>query len=66
MEALGIELTNYTSASTDQNVPMSVGIPSTTLGTGGREGLSHSLNRMVRTLSLFRGSAACFADGFGF
>lgn len=37
--ALGIELTEYMSASTDQNVPMSLGIPSTSLGAGGRRGL---------------------------
>ena len=55
MEALGIELTNYTSASTDQNVPMSMGIPSTTLGTGGREGLSHSLNEWYEPYRSFEG-----------
>ncbi|MCD8339193.1 MAG: M20/M25/M40 family metallo-hydrolase, partial [Burkholderiales bacterium] len=42
-EALGIELTEFTSASTDQNVPMSMGIPSTTLGGGGRDGSTHSM-----------------------
>ncbi len=55
MKALGIELTQYTCASTDQNVPMSMGIPSTTLGTGGREGFNHSLNEWYEPLRSYEG-----------
>lgn len=43
-EALGIKLTGYRSASTDHNIPLSLGIPATTLGCGGREGNNHALN----------------------
>ncbi|MCI5851106.1 MAG: M20/M25/M40 family metallo-hydrolase [Sutterellaceae bacterium] len=43
-KALGIPLTRYMSASTDHNVPLSRGIPSTTLGAGGVEGNNHALN----------------------
>lgn len=43
-EALGIKLTGYRAASTDHNVPLSLGIPATTLGAGGREGNNHALN----------------------
>ena len=43
-ETLGIPLTRYASASTDHNVPLSLGIPSTTLGAGGVEGNNHALD----------------------
>jgi acetylornithine deacetylase/succinyl-diaminopimelate desuccinylase-like protein len=41
--ALGIPLQKYSAASTDHNVPVSLGIPATTLGGGGVEGNNHSL-----------------------
>ncbi|MCI6530819.1 MAG: M20/M25/M40 family metallo-hydrolase [Mesosutterella sp.] len=43
-QALGIKLEKYTSASTDHNIPLSLGIPATTLGVGGKEGNNHALN----------------------
>ncbi len=43
-KALGIPLTRYMSASTDHNVPLSLGIPATTLGAGGKEGQNHALD----------------------
>ena len=43
MNHLGIALTTYGCASTDQNVALSLGIPATTLGGGGKEGYNHSL-----------------------
>ena len=43
-KALGIELKRYMSASTDHNIPLSLGIPATTLGAGGREANNHALN----------------------
>ncbi len=54
-DALGIELTNYTSASTDQNVPMSMGIPSTTVGSGGRDGFNHALTEWYEPYKSFQG-----------
>ena len=41
--ALGIPLQKYSAASTDHNVPVSLGIPATTLGGSGVEGNNHSL-----------------------
>lgn len=43
MESVGIKLRSYCCASTDQNVPLSLGIPATTLGGGGSEGHNHSV-----------------------
>ncbi len=58
-KVLGIELNEYMSASTDQNVPMSLGIPSTTLGAGGREGFNHSLQEWYEPLRSFEGPQLC-------
>ena len=58
-EALGIEMTAYMSASTDQNVPMSIGIPSTTLGAGGREGFNHSLSEWYEPVRSYEGPQLC-------
>ena len=57
--ALGIELTEYMSASTDQNVPMSLGIPSTSLGAGGREGFNHSLSEWFEPVRSYEGPQLC-------
>lgn len=57
--ALGIKLTDFTSASTDQNVPMSLGIPSTTLGGGGREGFNHSLSEWFEPVRSYEGPQLC-------
>lgn len=43
MNALGISLDKYPFAATDQNVPLSYGLPATTLGAGGTEGNNHAL-----------------------
>lgn len=43
LKALGIELKSLTAASTDSNVPMSLGIPSLTIAKGGVAGGAHSL-----------------------
>lgn len=43
-KALGIELTKYMCSSTDANAPMSLGIPSTCLCSGGRGVNAHSLS----------------------
>ncbi|MDO5532932.1 M20/M25/M40 family metallo-hydrolase [Sutterella sp.] len=43
MDALGIPLLNYAFASTDHNVPLSMGFPATTLGGGGTEANNHAL-----------------------
>ncbi len=43
MQELGIELKNYNFGATDQNVPLSRGIPATTQGAGGTEDYNHSV-----------------------
>ena len=43
MKALGIELQKYIVGATDQNIPLSRGIPATTLGAGGTEDYNHSV-----------------------
>ncbi len=57
--ALGIELTNYTTASNDQNIPMSMGIPATTIGGGGRAGFSHALNEWYQPYKSQQGPQLC-------
>ena len=52
-------MTAYMSASTDQNVPMSIGIPSTTLGAGGREGFNHSLSEWYEPVRSYEGPQLC-------
>lgn len=59
LKILGIELNEYMAASTDQNVPMSLGIPSTTLGAGGREGFNHSLQEWFEPVRSFEGPQLC-------
>lgn len=56
---LGIDLTEFMSASTDQNVPMSLGIPATSLGAGGREGFNHSLSEWYEPLRSYEGPQLC-------
>ncbi len=46
MLSLGISLDKFSLAATDQNVPLSMGIPATTLGGGGVEENNHSLKEM--------------------
>lgn len=55
MDALGIELKKYTCASTDQNVPISLGIPATTLGGGGTEGFNHNVKEWFDATDAFLG-----------
>lgn len=58
-EALGIPLTSFTSASTDQNVPMSLGIPSTTIGGGGIDYGNHSLSECYEPKDSYLGPQLC-------
>ncbi len=46
MLALGIELQKFTLAATDQNIPLSLHFPATTLGGGGTEENNHSLSEV--------------------
>ena len=43
LQALGLDVKQLVAASTDSNVPMSLGIPSLTVGKGGQAGGAHSL-----------------------
>lgn len=43
MSVLGIELKDYSIASTDHNIAINCGVPATTLGGGGREGNNHNV-----------------------
>ena len=54
-EILGIPLTSYTYASTDQNVAISRGIPATTLGGGGSEGFNHNLKEWYDSTESYLG-----------
>ncbi len=53
--ALGIPLTKYSAASTDHNVPVSLGIPATTLGGGGAEGNNHTLREWYEPVNAWLG-----------
>lgn len=55
MDVLGIPLKKYTCASTDQNVPLSLGIPATTLGGGGTEGFNHNVKEWYDSTDSYRG-----------
>lgn len=55
MKELGIELKRYICASTDQNIPLSLGIPATTLGGGGAEANNHSLNEWFDPTDAYQG-----------
>ncbi len=46
MRSLGITLDKFSLAATDQNVPLSLGVPATTLGGGGTEENNHSLKEV--------------------
>ena len=53
--ALGIPLLKYSAASTDHNVPVSLGIPATTLGGGGAEGNNHTLREWYEPTQAWQG-----------
>ena len=53
--ALGIPLLTYSAASTDHNVPVSLGIPATTLGGGGVEANNHTLREWYEPTEAWRG-----------
>jgi tripeptide aminopeptidase len=53
--ALGIPLLKYSAASTDHNVPVSLGIPATTLGGGGIEGNNHTLREWYEPTRAWQG-----------
>lgn len=52
---LGIPLLKYSAASTDHNVPVSLGIPATTLGGGGAEGNNHTLREWYEPTQAWQG-----------
>ena len=58
LDALGMPLDKYAFASTDHNVPLSLGIPATTLGGGGREGNNHALNEWWDPKDAWKGPQA--------
>lgn len=53
--ALGIALLKYSAASTDHNVPVSLGIPATTLGGGGAEANNHTLREWYEPINAWQG-----------
>lgn len=55
MQSLGIELKRYVCASTDQNIPLSLGIPATTLGGGGAEANNHALAEWFDPTDAYQG-----------
>ena len=55
MKALGIELRKYNHGATDQNVPLSRGIPATTLGAGGTEDFNHSVKEFWNAEKAYEG-----------
>lgn len=60
MDALSIPLLKYDYASTDQNVPISLGIPATTLGGGGDEGFNHNVKEWYDSTDSYLGSQLAF------
>ena len=59
-KALGIELTKYMCSSTDANAPMSLGIPSTCLCSGGRGGNAHSVTEYFEKVNTQLGPQLVF------
>ena len=59
-KALGIELTKYMCSSTDANAPMSLGIPSTCLCSGGRGVNAHSVTEYFEKVNTQRGPQLVF------
>ena len=55
MQALGIPLEKFAFAATDQNVPLALGVPATTLGGGGTEFFNHSVKEHWDSAGAFRG-----------
>ncbi|MEG2154961.1 MAG: M20/M25/M40 family metallo-hydrolase [Burkholderiaceae bacterium] len=53
--ALGIALLKYSAASTDHNVPVSLGVPATTLGGGGAEANNHTLREWYEPINAWQG-----------
>lgn len=59
-KCLGIELTQYACASTDANAPMSLGVPSTCLCSGGRGIGAHSLEERFEIVDVHLGPQLVF------
>ena len=55
MLGLGIELKKFTFGATDQNIPLAMGVPATTLGAGGSEENNHSLRESWDAANAFLG-----------
>ncbi len=54
-KALGIELTDYMSSSTDANMPVSLGIPATSLSSGGRQMRTHTVDEYYECFDIEQG-----------
>lgn len=57
---LGIELTNYSWSSTDANMPMSLGIPSTCLSAGGVQARTHTIHESFDCIDIELGPKLVF------
>ncbi|MDO5532194.1 M20/M25/M40 family metallo-hydrolase [Sutterella sp.] len=55
MQSLGIPLEKFSFAATDQNVPLAMGYPATTLGAGGAEWFNHSVKEHWDATDAFKG-----------
>ncbi|MCF0252793.1 MAG: M20/M25/M40 family metallo-hydrolase [Duodenibacillus sp.] len=60
MGELGIALTSYDAASTDQNIAINKGIPATTLGGGGLEGNNHDVREWYDPVDAHQGPQLAF------
>lgn len=55
LQAIGLELTDYMSSSTDANMPVSIGIPATCLSAGGRQMRTHTINEYYECFDIEQG-----------
>ena len=60
MLGLGIELRRFDFGATDQNIPLSMGIPATTHGAGGSEDFGHSLKEKWDSSDAYLGPQLTF------
>ncbi len=55
LQAIGLELTDYMSSSTDANMPVSIDIPATCLSAGGRQMRTHTINEYYECFDIEQG-----------
>lgn len=55
LQAIGLELTDYMSSSTDANMPVSIGIPATCLSAGGCQMRTHTINEYYECFDIEQG-----------